>query len=67
MPTIRELANNQWPDKKGFIANQWNYKKNNKERFWAYMTDKTGWNSVQKISNQLAQNIFNQDEYKLVA
>lgn len=66
-PSIKELANNQWPDKKWFIANQWNYKKNNKERMWAYMTDERWWNNVQKISNQLAQNIFNKEEYKLVA
>lgn len=65
MPSIKELANNQWPDKKWFLSSQWNYKKKNKERLGAYMTAKNWWDNVENISNQLAQNIYKEE--RLVA
>lgn len=56
-PSIRELATNQWPDKNGFLASQANYKKPNQKRFWWYMTAEKWADNVEKISNQLTQNI----------
>ncbi len=51
IPTVKELADNIWPDGKGFLSSQANYKQKNSERMWAYMTAKNWWNTVQKIYN----------------
>lgn len=52
VPTVKELADNIWPDGKGFLSSQDNYKQENTERKWAYMTAKNWWDAVLKIYNQ---------------
>jgi len=55
MPTTKELAQNQWPDGKGFLSNQWNFKKANPDSAGAYMTSKQWQERVQDIAQNLTQ------------
>lgn len=55
MPSIKELAQNQWPDGKWFLSNQWNYQKANPNSIGAYMTSKEGQNTVQNFAQNLRQ------------
>jgi hypothetical protein len=55
MPTIKQIAQNQWPDGKGFLSNQWNFKKANPNSIGAYMTSKQWQERVQDIAQNLTQ------------
>lgn len=65
IPTAKELADNIWYDGKWFLSNQENYKKPNPERKWAYMSMKTGGNTVDKFAEDLAD--FGITNYNKVA
>ncbi len=67
-PTLQALADNVWPDGKWFLSDQWNYKKENKDRIWAYMSAKNGWKTVLNIENDLTVLwITNRVEYLMAA
>ena len=55
IPSIKELSQNQWPDGKWFLSNQWNYKKPNPDSIGAYMTSKEGQDRVQNLAQNLRQ------------
>lgn len=61
-PAIKQLADNQWSDGKGFLEKQGNYKKDNPQRLGAYMTAKWGGNAVNEISNNLRTNWISQEK-----
>ena len=68
IPTVKELADNIWPDGKWFLSKQWNYLKDNKARLWAYMTAPNWWNSVENISQDLASSwITNKSQFEQTA
>gem|GEM_PF-5519406 len=55
MPTIKQIAQNQGPDGKGFLPNQGNFQKANPNSIGAYMTSKEGQERVQEIAQNLVQ------------
>jgi hypothetical protein len=57
-PWIKYLVENRWPDGKGFLPNQKNYKQpneylENQAPYWAYMTAKAWPESVSNIAKNL--------------
>lgn len=53
IPTAEQLAGNKWPDGKWFLSKQGNYRKDNPNKQWAYMSADSGPASVQHIQQDL--------------
>ena len=62
LPKISELAENKGPDNKGFLDNQWNYKQDNTEKKWAYMTSENWGEAVEKLLTNMDTGITSKNE-----
>lgn len=57
-PLLSYLVKNIWPDGKGFLSSQKNYKVENPEAFWAYMTHKPGQEKVVQFALEARSRIY---------
>lgn len=57
-PLLSYLVKNSWPDGKGFLPGQKNYKKVNTDSYWAYMTHKPGQEKVVQFALEARERIY---------